>query len=141
MNSSQEKLLEIARSLIGILYKYAAKPEDIPKYLDCSSFTQYVYKQIGVEIPRSTLLQAVQVGTEIELTTKLEAGDLLFFRGSKGHYDDELFPKKEIYIGHAAIYSSDRKAIHASSSNGVTEEPIDKIMKTRGPIVLIKRMI
>jgi len=87
-----EKLLLIARSLIDTPYKYAAKPKDIPQYLDCSSFTQYVYKQLGIDIPRSTILQAAKAGTEIpneaNLLTKLKTGDLLFFRGSKGHYDE-----------------------------------------------------
>src|SRR3989344_5135201 len=132
MTANQEKLLEITRSLIGTPYKYAAKPEDIPKYLDCSSFTQYVYKQLGIEIPRSTLLQAVHAGKEMPLDENLEAGDLLFFRGAKGHYDDNLFPGRQIYIGHVAVYSGNEKAIHASSPDGVTEEPIHEIVKTRG---------
>ncbi len=145
MNPLQKKLLEIARQLIGIPYKYAAKPEDIPNFLDCSSFTQYIYKQIGIEIPRSTLLQAAQAGIEIQLPITnyqlLMPGDLLFFRGTKGHYDDELFPKKEVYIGHVAMNTENNYAIHASSPNGVKEESIDEIIKTRGPIVLIKRRI
>ena len=148
MSANQQKLLKIAQSFIGIPYKYAAKPEDIPKYLDCSSFTQYAYKQIGIDIPRSTILQAAHSGKEIELKAKssklkanLQIGDLLFFRGSKGHYNDELFPGREIYIGHVAMNTKNNSAIHASSPDGVKEELIDEIIKTRGPIVLIKRIV
>ena len=137
----QEKILEVAKSLIGTPYKYAAKPEEIPQFLDCSSFTQEVFKKIDIEIPRSTILQAAHAGTEIPLTVELKEGDLLFFRGSKGHYNDELFPDREIYIGHVAIYAGDGKAIHASSPKGVVEENIQSIEKDRGAIVIIKRLL
>lgn len=145
MNERQENLLKIARSFIGTPYKYAAQPEDIPQFLDCSSFTQELYKKIGIEIPRSTLLQAAQAGQEIQLPITnyqlLLPGDLLFFRGHKGHYDDSLFPRKEIYIGHVAIYTRNNMAIHASSPKGVLEENLEEIIKEKGPIVIIKRML
>lgn len=141
MESDQKKLLEIARSLIGTPYKYAAKPEDIPKYLDCSSFTQYVYKQIGIDIPRSTLLQAAKTGKEISSDSPLETEDLLFFRGTKGHYDDELFPGRQIYIGHVALYIGNNKVIHGDSKKGVGETYLKEIVKEKGPVVMIKRIL
>ena len=140
MNKDQKKLLEFARSLIGTPYKYAAKPEEIPMALDCSSFTQTVFSKIEVRLERSTLLQATQ-GKEVLAFEQAQPGDLLFFRGSKGHYNDELFPGKEMYIGHVAIYLGGTQAIHASSPQGVIEEDVNSIIKTRGPIVLIKRML
>jgi cell wall-associated NlpC family hydrolase len=141
MNQHQEKVLEIARSFSGTPYKYGAKPEEIPTVFDCSSFTQEVYRGVGIEIPRSTILQAAQAGKEIQLTANFEPGDLLFFRGSKGHYNDELFPNRRVYIGHVAIYKSEGKAIHASSPEGVIEEDIQSIIKIRGPIVMVKRLL
>ena len=149
MSANQQKLLEIAQSLIGTPYKYAAKQEDIPKFLDCSSFTQEIYKRISIEIPRSTLLQAARAGREIELTTnnqqlttKLEVGDLLFFRGSKGHYDDSLFPKKEIYIGHVAVSAENGKVLHGSSKQGkIVEENLNELTNKMGGIVMIKRIL
>ena len=141
MSANQQKLLEIAQSLIGIPYKYAAKPEDIPKFLDCSSFTQYVYKQIGIDMPRSTLLQAAHAGKEMPLNENLEIGDLLFFRGPKGHYDDKLFPGRQIYIGHVAMYIDNNKIIHAASSKGVIEEDIEQLLQKLGPAVIAKRIL
>ena len=147
MGKNQEKLLIAAHALIGTPYKYAVKPEEIPRYLDCSSFTKYVYGKLNVDLERSTILQATQ-GREIAITTDtkqitadLEIGDLLFFRGSKGHYNDELFPRKEDYIGHVAIYKGDNQVIHASSPHGVIEESIDSIIKTKGPIIIVKRIL
>ena len=159
MNNDQQKILAIARSLIGTPYKYAVPSEEIPKFLDCSSFTQYAYQQIGIEIPRSTILQAAQAGAKIELTiptpegvgtptetseltTKLEIGDLLFFRGHQGHYNDKLFPKKEIYIGHVAMYTGDKKIIHGSFKQGeIVEENLDTVTEKMGPIVMAKRLL
>ena len=142
MSANQQKLLEIARSLIGTPYKYAVQPEEIPRFLDCSSFTQYVYKQIGIDIPRSTLLQAAHAGTEISLNENLEIGDLLFFRGSKGHYDDSLFPKKEIYIGHVAMSAKNSQVIHGSSKQRkIVEENLNELINKMGGIVMIKRIL
>mgnify|MGYP001607481859 FL=1 len=140
MDKKQEKILELTRSFIDAPYKYGAKPEDIPQYFDCSSFTQYIYKQINVQLERSTILQATQ-GQEILDIKNAKTGDLLFFRGSKGHYNDDLFPGKKIYIGHVAIYSENNMAIHSASPEGVVKESIDEIMRIRGPIVIIKRIL
>ncbi len=139
MDDKQRKILNIARSLIGTPYKYAVPQEEIPKFLDCSSFTRYIFKQIGVDLPRSTILQAT-VGKEI-LSDDLQAGDLIFYRGDKGHYDDELFNGRKIYIGHVAMYTEENKAIHASFKNGVIEEALKKISTGRGLIVMIKRIL
>jgi len=140
MNDKQIKLLEIARSLIGTPYKYAAKAEEVPSVIDCSSFTQHIYKQIGIDLKRSTILQATQ-GKVVPSIENAEVGDLMFFRGSKGHYNDELFPNEEIYIGHVAMYTGNGKAIHAASGKGVIEENIKEITKKIYPIVMIKRVL
>ena len=137
---NQEKLLKEARSLKGTPYKYGVKPEEIPKFLDCSFFTKYIYKLIGFDLERSTILQATQ-GKEIPSLKEARIGDLLFFRGTKGHYNDELFPGRQICIGHVAMYMGNNKAIHAASGKGVVEENIAEIVKSRFPIVLIKRIL
>lgn len=148
MDVKQEKLLMIARSLIGAPYKYGAEEKEIPQFLDCSSFTQYIYKRIGMEIPRSTILQAT-IGKTIsfksnspKLKTNLKIGDLLFFRGTKGHYNDELFPGKKIYIGHVALWSGEGQIIHGSSKKGaVAEEKLEDLIEKIGLPVMIKRIL
>ena len=150
MNNDQQKILAIARSLIGTPYKYAVPSEEIPKFLDCSSFTQYAYQQIGIEIPRSTVLQAAQAGREINVNpstssgqqiSDLQIGDLLFFRGNKGHYDDELFPERKIYIGHVVVYSGNEKAIHGASKKGIEETYLKEVIKEKGPVIMVKRIL
>lgn len=140
MNDQQEKLVTTARSFIGIPYKYAVPEDEIPTHLDCSSFTRETYKAVDIEIPRSTIAQATK-GATIADRNELEVGDLIFFRGSKGHYNDEWFPNEEIYIGHVAMYTGDDKAIHASHQKGVAEEKLDEVITSHGRITMIKRML
>ena len=141
MNEKQKQPLDIAGSLIGTPYKYAALPETMPNFLDCSSFTQHIYKQLGVDILRSSIAQA-SVGNEIEDRKDLTIGDLIFFRSTKGHYNDEWFPGRNICIGHVAMFIGGDTVIHASGKNGkVAEENLDSVMTYEGPIVMIKRVI
>lgn len=114
----RKKLVRVARSLIGKPYKYGAKPEDAPDFFDCSSCMQYLYKQIGIKLPRSSISQAAYA--KPKTTGYFKVGDLLFFRGRQGHYNDELFPneKEPLYIGHVAMYIGNGKIIHA---NGKTK--------------------
>ena len=142
--NTAKKIIEEAQTLLGTPYKYGVKEEDIPRFIDCSSFTQLVFeKVIGKDIGRSTMLQATHGKTVLE--KDLQPGDLIFFRGSKGHFNDDLFPPEKygygICIGHVAIYTGNRMVIHASGEKGkVVEEPLEGIVKTRVKIVIIKRM-
>ncbi|MCL5733585.1 MAG: C40 family peptidase [Patescibacteria group bacterium] len=135
-------LIEAARSLIDSPYKYGAYLENSTenqKEFDCSSFIQFVFKKIGVELPRSTVLQAAAAGKEIVSLEEALPGNLIFFEGERGHYRHDLFPNKKIYIGHVGIFSGNGKMIHAANRkeySGVVEtdfKPED--------IVLIKRVI
>ncbi len=116
----RKKLVSVARSLLGKPYKYGARPEDAPEYFDCSSFTQYVYRQIGHELPRSSILQAACAPKINFSNGSFKIGDLIFFSGGQGHYNDSLFPDelKRICIGHVAMYIGEAKLIHA---NGKTK--------------------
>ena len=145
MKPKKETLLEIARNLVGTPYLYGAEPKENPKNVDCSGFIQLIYKLIGFKLERSTIRQAAFNGKEVPLTQSpkktLEVGDLLFFRGRQGHYKDDYFPDRKIYIGHMVIYSGDNKVIHACSRYGVIEEGLENIIKSHGPVVMIKRII
>ena len=123
--TQQEKLVDIAKSLLGKPYKYGANSEEAPEVFDCSSFTQYIFKQIGIELPRSALLQAADPrGKEVEISN-VKIGDLVFMRGIIGHYNDQLFHGRKFCIGHVAIYSGNNKIMHARSSvNSVVEQDI-----------------
>jgi cell wall-associated NlpC family hydrolase len=147
MTSSQkEKLVKLARNLIGKSYKYGVSQEEAPNFFDCSSFTQYVLKQIGIELPRSSILQAADLkGEEINPLpdlSNLKIGDLLFMRSDRGHYYDRLFGGREVYIGHVGIYIGNGEVIHSREEkiDGVGIEKLDELTKNPNyHIAIIKR--
>lgn len=137
-------LVKIAKSLVGEPYKYGASPKEAPKVFDCSSFTQYVFKQVGIELPRSTILQA-ECGNEVKLED-IQPGDLLFFHGTRGFYNQQ-FPQG---VGHVTLYIGNGKTIHAASrrirekpavieEGQVEENHIEEIIEKLKPLVIIKR--
>ena len=72
-----------------------------PLGIDCSGFTQMVYRLQGVELPRDAYQQA-EVGTTLSFIEESEAGDLAFFDNEEG---------KIIHVG---IILTDNYIIHAS---------------------------
>ncbi len=146
INRKIEKLIAIAKSLAGRPYKYGAKSSEAPHYFDCSGFIQYIYKIIGIKLPRSTIEQAA-IGREVKNRNAFMPGDLIFLRGKSGHYNKK-FPTG---IGHVVMYLGDKKIIHASSKRTANRpkiieigkvkiEPLGKILK-RKDIVVIKRIL
>lgn len=72
------------------------------KSFDCSGYTQYVYKQNGISIPRTTSSQA-NVGTKVS-KSNLKVGDLVIFSNTYKRGPS-----------HAGIYLGNNNFIHASS--------------------------
>jgi len=136
LNNEQkrERLIFFAKKQIGKPYKWGVKKSEIGKFFDCSSFTQYLYRRIGIELPRTTVLQAYH-GQIIKVAQKppffqekdLKIGDLLFFKGEKGHYTKE-FPNG---IGHIVMYLGNGKFIHATTDKGVPSYSIGLDLKNK----------
>ncbi len=110
MKTEIEKVIEIAKSLIGKKYKFGAKPEEAPDFFDCSSFVQYIFKQVGINLPRITIEQ-IEHGKFVK---KLRKGDLVFFRGKRFHVN-ERWPQG---VGHVALYIGNGEVIHAFGNEG-----------------------
>ncbi len=72
-----------------------------PFGIDCSGFTQIIYKSIGFKLPRDAYQQA-NIGQTLSFIEESESGDLAFFDNEEG---------KIIHVG---IMLSDNKIIHAS---------------------------
>ncbi|MEK7193821.1 MAG: C40 family peptidase [Patescibacteria group bacterium] len=140
MTKQQEELVKIARSLMGRPYQRGADSSGNPAYFDCSSLVQYIFRQLGIDLPRSSILQAAS-GKEINLSDGLEVGDLIFMRSDRGYYDDESFGGRKIHIGHVVLYIGDGKIIHSQKSAGmVIEQNLDELIKEPNyEIALIKR--
>jgi len=72
--------------------------------MDCSGYTKYVFKKVGISIPRTALTQS-KVGKIVD-RKNLKKGDLLFFLTDK---------KRGIPVTHVGIYLDNGKFIHAAS--------------------------
>ena len=74
-------------------------------------------------------------------TRRLRIGDLLFFRGSWGHYN----PEYPIGIGHVVMYIGDSMVIHAKwdrrpKKSKVREDSIKTLLR-RPDLVVCKRIL
>lgn len=93
-------IVKTAKKYLGTPYIYGGSTT---AGFDCSGFTQFVYRQLGITIPRTSTTQA-RAGIEIS-KDDLEIGDLLIFANSANSA-----------IGHTAIYLGNDQFIHSSSS-------------------------
>lgn len=106
------RLTDFASTFLGRKYVWGATG---PKHFDCSGFTSYVFRQEGIELPRTSRMQWNE-GNKVE-RSDLQAGDLMFFsspRSGKGK------------VGHVGIVvdvdptTNAVTFIHASTSKGIT---------------------
>jgi cell wall-associated NlpC family hydrolase len=96
--SSQGTLADTAMKFINSPYIWGGR---IPSGIDCSGFTQLIYKIHGVTIPHDSREQAL-MGKDITFLTETIPGDLVFFDDEKGR------------ISHVGMILTRELAIHAS---------------------------
>jgi cell wall-associated NlpC family hydrolase len=107
-----EDLIEAAKRHIGARYSLGSTG---PKSFDCSGFTSYVFKRLGITLKRSSREQVTQ-GEAVASKSELQPGDLVFF-GHRG--------RKAKSVSHVGIVTDvDAETglfsfIHASTSRGV----------------------
>jgi len=95
---TKNQLLQTAYLYLNAPYLWGGKT---PLGIDCSGFTQMVYKINGYSIPRDASQQAL-VGESLSFIEECEAGDLAFFDNEEGK------------IVHVGILLQDYRIIHAS---------------------------
>jgi cell wall-associated NlpC family hydrolase len=114
-SATASSILATADDYVGTKYVWGGST---PRGFDCSGFVQYVFRQHGIELPRTSRQQA-QVGTRVPVSlAALEVGDLLFFATDGKRID------------HIAIYSGNDEIIHSSSSGGGVA--YDRLSSKRG---------
>ena len=100
--SSGSAIVSEASKFLGVPYVWGGSS---PSGFDCSGLVQYVFAQLGVEVPRGSVDQS-EVGTSVASLSQAQPGDLLFFEpGQNG-----APPGKP---GHVGIYIGDGKMIDA----------------------------
>lgn len=99
-----QQVVDKAETYIGIPYQFGATG---PNAYDCSGFTQAVFRQFGVNLPRVSSQQAT-VGQAVA-KGDLQPGDLVFFQNTW-----------RTGVDHVGIYIGGGKFINAWPSTGVT---------------------
>jgi len=97
------QIMAVARDMLGqsVVWGGASPAQGF----DCSGLVQYVYRQAGINLPRTADLQFL-VGRTVS-TSSLQPGDLVYFT------------TYEPGASHVGIYIGRNKFIHTSFSKGV----------------------
>ncbi len=91
----RSEVISVAKKYLGAPYRWGASG---PNSFDCSGFTSFVYRQVGVSLPRVSRAQ-IHAGERVS-RSDLKPGDLVFF-GSPIHHVG-------IYVGGGTMIHSPR---------------------------------
>ncbi len=119
------RVVSLASSLEGTPYVWGGST---PAGFDCSGLVQYVYGQLGINVPRTSEEQAT-VGTPVSSLAAAQPGDLLFFAGSDGTASSP---------GHVAIYIGNGQMIAAPYTGTVVQQ---QPVSGAGTVVAIRRIL
>ena len=92
------QIIQNAMQLLNTPYLWGGKS---PFGIDCSGFTQLVFKLNGYKLPRDAY-QQVDLGEALSFVEEAQAGDLAFFDNEEGK------------IVHVGVLINNQKVIHAS---------------------------
>lgn len=121
-SGSGAQVVRDAEKFIGVPYVWGGTT---PAGFDCSGLVQYAYKEIGVNIARTTFDQVKQ-GTAVANIGKAQLGDLLFYAGSDGTASNP---------GHVGMYAGGGKMVVAPQTGQ------DIQMQSIGSPVAIRRYL
>ena len=108
--ATPDEVVTQAKKLLGVKYVYGGTTTS---GFDCSGFTSYVYKGVGINLNRTAADQYSQ-GTAVS-KSNLQPGDLVFYAGIGGNGR----------VTHVGIYVGNRNMISATSSAGIKIDNID----------------
>ncbi len=108
-NLISRRLINTAMQYIGTPYVFGGT--SLYYGIDCSAFTQQIFAQVGIYLPRTADYQ-FEVGTPVS-RADLIPGDMVFFT------------TYTYGASHCGIYIGNGEFIHASSSYGVTISSLD----------------
>ena len=94
------KLVELAKSKLGCKYVWGAVG---PNTFDCSGLTSWCHKQLGINIPRTSLAQS-KSGKAVS-KSDLQPGDLIFWKTTSAE------------VGHVGMYVGNNQFIHAPNKS------------------------
>lgn len=114
--------IQNAFSLLGTPYRWGGNSPD--GGFDCSGLVGYVFRTIGIDLPRVSRAMADQ-GTKVDSRDALAEGDLVFF-GRRGHVDHV-----GIYIGNGQFLHAPRTGRDVTVSSLTTGYWAQKYLEAR----------
>tara|TARA_B110000116_G_scaffold2192_2_gene1941 strand:+ start:9 stop:773 length:765 start_codon:yes stop_codon:yes gene_type:complete len=96
--SQKKHLINNAMIFLNAPYLWGGRT---PFGIDCSGFTQIIYRLQGINIPRDAYKQA-EIGTTLSFINESEEGDLAFFDNAEGKIIHVGIIMKKNYIIHAS---------------------------------------
>lgn len=129
-NNKAELIKKLAFKFLDAPYAWGGKTAF---GIDCSGFTQVVFRAAGIELPRDAYQQA-EKGKTVHFIFEAKEGDLLFFDNAE---------KK---ITHVGIYVNENEVLHASGrvrTDSVDHQGIfnGELKKYTHHLRIIKRLI
>jgi peptidoglycan DL-endopeptidase CwlO len=106
--ASEGAVVAEAEKFLGVPYLWGGT--DPAKGLDCSGFTQLVYKNLGIDLPRTSSQQATS-GQAVASLADARPGDLVFFDHSSSRAG----------IDHVGVYIGNGKMIAAPQAGEVVK--------------------
>ena len=107
-----EQIVEYGKKFIGTPYVWGGS--NLSRGVDCSGFTQEIYKNFDIDINRISTMQALSGRTVSK--NDLKTGDLVFF-DTNGINQGQ--------ISHVGVYAGNGEFIHSSSSRGISIAKLD----------------
>lgn len=122
LETTNEDLNTLISTLISKGEKLLGKPYRArgiaPWVLDCSGYVCYLYKQLGISLPRTS----AALSTYTERVEEPQAGDLIFFKGRNAS------AKR---VGHVALVVSNNNGdpiiMHSTTSRGIVKHRLSKV--------------
>ncbi len=96
------EVIKTALNYRGVPYRWGGTR---PNGWDCSGFTQFIYRQHGVDIPRTAAAQWADRGSSHIAPQDLQPGDLLYFKNTGSRRG----------ITHTGMYIGNNKFVHAAN--------------------------
>jgi cell wall-associated NlpC family hydrolase len=119
-SANADALIAAAKDYVGLPYVWGGTDPAVG--LDCSSFVQLAFRDIGIELPRVTWDQ-MKEGTEVASLAEAQPGDLIFSHDG----------------GHVSIYLGNGKAIDAPQPGDTIQ--VRDAWENDGNITTIRRVL
>jgi len=106
-----EDVLKLAKIFLNVPYLWGGKNAF---GMDCSGFTQVLFKLMGIQLPRDSAEQAL-MGTSIGSLSEIKSGDLAYF----GKESDKITHVGMLMDNQTIIHASGRVRIDRLNAEGI----------------------